>query len=79
MIEEALVEGFDGYFDKTYLMEPCQKKCSGYMFKINDSHEYYWNNLFPNELYDDTNNEVHPSGHAEIEQPVEYAYQYGAN
>jgi len=53
MIEEAFVRGFDDYFDKNYFIEPCQEKGFGIMFKINDSHEYYWKTLSPNKFYKD--------------------------
>jgi hypothetical protein len=51
MIKEALVKGFDDYFDTDYFIENCQNKEYGYMFKINDKREYYWNQLFPTKLY----------------------------
>ena len=78
MIKEAIVQGFDDYFDTSYFIEPCQEKDYGYMFKINDKREYYWNQLFPNKLYYDS-----PSTGIEetpvVEEPTVYAYQYGAN
>ena len=46
MIEEALVQGFDDYFDKTDFIEPCQEKSFGFMFKIKDRREYDWNHYY---------------------------------
>ena len=53
MIEEAFVRGFDDYFDRSYFIEPLQETGFGFMFKINDKREYYWNTLFPNKFYKD--------------------------